>query len=381
MTEPKDARPIAADGMLHPVAWIAAALLVLNDHVLKAAWPGTVTGKLSDVAGLALFPLLLQGVWELLQRARVGRTVRSRSVFFLAAALTAVGFTLVKVVPACAEAYRWGLGASRWPLYVVLDWARDAPIHGVRRVMLARDVTDLVALPAVLLGLLANPRGRCLRLASSGVVIMLCLLISGPAAAEEDKTVLAHLRASVGPSGLFARWSTTAYLKSPTRDAHGSYTTSYGGTGLTLEIGPGVSAGDITYELFTIQLDWYGGRYFASDTLHLDRMNSELAPRLRALGMGFGVAWPLVAGSRWRMGAAAGYGTLIPDFRTAEGQVDTDTGFVTAAVSLGPRWPLVTTGGHPQSAVTLGLHARVAGGIGLEGGFASAALLGDLAFQ
>ena len=37
-------------GMLHPVALAALAVLVLNDHVWKARYPGWVTGKLSDVA-------------------------------------------------------------------------------------------------------------------------------------------------------------------------------------------------------------------------------------------------------------------------------------------------------------------------------------------
>ena len=39
-----------------PVAVVSLVLLVLNDHVLKQAWPGVVTGKLSDVAGLVVAP-------------------------------------------------------------------------------------------------------------------------------------------------------------------------------------------------------------------------------------------------------------------------------------------------------------------------------------
>ena len=47
--------------LLHP-AWLGAlAVLVLNDHVLKGAdlLPGLVTGKLSDLAGLVVAPVLL----------------------------------------------------------------------------------------------------------------------------------------------------------------------------------------------------------------------------------------------------------------------------------------------------------------------------------
>ena len=43
-----------------PVAVVSLVLLVLeDDHLLKQAWPGVVTGKLSDVAGLVVAPLLL----------------------------------------------------------------------------------------------------------------------------------------------------------------------------------------------------------------------------------------------------------------------------------------------------------------------------------
>ena len=43
----------------HPLSVAALVLLALNDHVLKQAWPGFVTGKLSDVAGLVVAPLVL----------------------------------------------------------------------------------------------------------------------------------------------------------------------------------------------------------------------------------------------------------------------------------------------------------------------------------
>ena len=56
---------VPGDGLLHPIPLVALAVLVLNDHWWKHAAPGAVTGKLSDVAGMAFFPLLLQGLWEI----------------------------------------------------------------------------------------------------------------------------------------------------------------------------------------------------------------------------------------------------------------------------------------------------------------------------
>ena len=41
---------------------VAVAVLVSNDHVLKQHFPGLITGKLSDFAGLFFFPLFLTDV-------------------------------------------------------------------------------------------------------------------------------------------------------------------------------------------------------------------------------------------------------------------------------------------------------------------------------
>lgn len=149
-------RTVAGAGLLHPLALGAMAVLALNDHWGKAAWPGLVTGKLSDVAGLLFFPLAVQAAWELV-RARGGRaTEPSRSVLVGAALATAVVFTLVKVSPAAAELYRLTFGALRWPLDAVLALARTSPLPPLSKVMLTRDVTDLVALPAVLVSVLVG---------------------------------------------------------------------------------------------------------------------------------------------------------------------------------------------------------------------------------
>lgn len=43
----------------HPIVLVALATWLINDHALKAAFPGVITGKLSDVAGLVAFPAIL----------------------------------------------------------------------------------------------------------------------------------------------------------------------------------------------------------------------------------------------------------------------------------------------------------------------------------
>lgn len=104
-------------GLLHPVALGAVAVLVVNDHVLKAAFPGVITGKLSDFAGMLFFPVMLQSAAEWLGVAPWA----DRRVAWACAAITAVGFAAVKT------------------------WTPAADAFGT-----LADPTDLVALPAVL---------------------------------------------------------------------------------------------------------------------------------------------------------------------------------------------------------------------------------------
>jgi hypothetical protein len=105
--------------LLHPVSLIAIATLVINDQVLKARWPSWWTGKLSDVAGMVFFPLLLSALCG-------GRWRRACIV------ATMLAFTLIKIwapaTAACEHVLGWLLGP----------------------VMILRDPTDLIALPFAL---------------------------------------------------------------------------------------------------------------------------------------------------------------------------------------------------------------------------------------
>ncbi|MFD9944581.1 hypothetical protein ACFWYW_48300 [Nonomuraea sp. NPDC059023] len=104
--------------LCHPATLVAALLLLVNDHLLKQAWPGFVTGKLSDVAGLVVAAPLLSLL--LLRKADLAATL-----------LTGALFTLVKTTETGAEA------AS-------LAWTFVAgPSH------VLADPSDLLALPAL----------------------------------------------------------------------------------------------------------------------------------------------------------------------------------------------------------------------------------------
>ena len=144
---------LPADGLLHPMSLVALGLLLLNDHVLKAVWPGALTGKLSDIAGLVFFPILVLSAGELvlvaLGRWR-GPTWRALT---LAAAGSATAFALVKILPDAAVAAGWLLGMAQWLLSLpirALAGTLDAPIVPT---LIVVDPTDLLALPFVTLAI------------------------------------------------------------------------------------------------------------------------------------------------------------------------------------------------------------------------------------
>ena len=160
LTSEARARRIArpANGLLDPVALVALAVLIANDQLLKAAWPGVVTGKLSDVAGLVVAPLVLQAAWEVGQWV-AGRWRRpSRTVLVVAIVVVGLAFAAVQVWAPATEAYRWGLGALQWPFRALAAFLTGASVPDVRPVVATPDAEDLLALPALALTWLVGRR-------------------------------------------------------------------------------------------------------------------------------------------------------------------------------------------------------------------------------
>lgn len=128
LTSPLCTRPELRPGraLLTPT-WLAAlAVLGVNDHLLKGAGvlPGSLTGKLSDLAGMVVAPALLAALLGLRSR---------RGLLWCHVAVGAV-FAAIKLSPAAADAWSWlmGLVGNAWVITV--------------------DPTDLIALPVLAIG-------------------------------------------------------------------------------------------------------------------------------------------------------------------------------------------------------------------------------------
>lgn len=158
MAEAAAPRPVPGDLLLHPGSIGALVLLVLNDHILKAAYPGVVTGKLSDVAGLILAPVVVVSIIEVVRSARGRPWGPSPTLAALAVAVVGLGFAAAKLFEPVAEAYRVGLGVLQWPFAAAVAVLRSVPVPGIQPVAFVADPTDLIALPALLLPLLLGRR-------------------------------------------------------------------------------------------------------------------------------------------------------------------------------------------------------------------------------
>jgi hypothetical protein len=133
---------------LHPIALASTALLVVNDHVLKAAYPGFVTGKLSDFAGMIVAPLVLMAALSALPLG-----TRARAWLpWVSALLVGILFSAAKTWAPATNAYEVTAALCRAPLRWAYALASGTPIW-TESIQLVRDPTDLIALP---MGLVAG---------------------------------------------------------------------------------------------------------------------------------------------------------------------------------------------------------------------------------
>jgi hypothetical protein len=140
---------------LSPVALAALAVLVLNDHLAKPWLHDEVTGKVSDVAGLILLPLLAAGAIEMAHDGACRLRDRPRPAplgagpMLVLTGLSGAAFAAAKTWGPATRAYELGMGGLQWVPALVVAAATGRSLPPVRPVTLVADPTDLLALLAL----------------------------------------------------------------------------------------------------------------------------------------------------------------------------------------------------------------------------------------
>lgn len=144
-----------------PVFLVGLVVLVVNDHVLKRRVPGAMTGKLSDLAGLTIFPMLVVAVVEVAHWFGGRQEWRATSATFAASAVATVGgFAAIKTIGPVGDLYRTTLGWSQWMLSAVPRFLVGGDVGVPHRAELIADRSDLIAAPMVLISLWIGSRLR-----------------------------------------------------------------------------------------------------------------------------------------------------------------------------------------------------------------------------
>ncbi|MFF5051940.1 hypothetical protein ACFY1S_01980 [Micromonospora sp. NPDC000663] len=205
---PRDGAPTTLSWLCHPSTLLALAVLVVNDHVLKAAFPGLLTGKLSDVAGLVLTPPLVAVLLTLL----VPR-LPARAAALVALASVGAGFAVVK-----SSGYAAELASSAWTVLAGPSLVRA-------------DRTDLLTLPALALAWWSWTRSRRRPVRRRTARAVRLLVVLPPAVLAVAATSAVYYPYAVGTALLDGQPAISAGMGYdsqdwPTRPADGSWLVS-----------------------------------------------------------------------------------------------------------------------------------------------------------
>lgn len=137
------------NGLRHPVVICMFALWVLNDHFLKAAFGNAITGKLSDVAGLIVFPVFLVAIAEWIGFWTHKPAPCSRAILMVSLVGTGLFFFMLNLSTAFSDGVSLLLGGVQWPFRTGWAWLSGDRIPELTSVHSTPDWTDALTLPAL----------------------------------------------------------------------------------------------------------------------------------------------------------------------------------------------------------------------------------------
>lgn len=149
-----------AEYLLSPLFIIPVLVLIANDHFLKEMWPGLITGKLSDLAGMCFFPVLMVAIVEASCFLIDKRIYATPYWFTTASMIVAVGFALVKLVQPLADAYAYSVGALRWVIVAPVNQLLGESTPPITKIVIINDPTDVLMIVGVLVGVWIGYRWR-----------------------------------------------------------------------------------------------------------------------------------------------------------------------------------------------------------------------------
>lgn len=182
--------------LAHPLTLGAIGLLLVNDHVLRRAWPSALTGKLGDLAWLFFIPLVAAAAVALVLPGRG----HARAAGALAYAIVGIAFTLAKTVPWAHAAV---VAAAEALFGFEVGWRRDP--------------TDLIALAGLLASAVLwvrTPEPRAGRPGLSapgwaGLVMAMLLTVANSPAPDPGVYCLEALEGEVHAHAAYSSWRST----------------------------------------------------------------------------------------------------------------------------------------------------------------------------
>ena len=124
-------------------------LWLLNDHLLKDLYANMWTGKLSDVAGLVVFPLIPVALYEFFCVWKNKSSTQTTAILHMSLLATGLLLIGINLSQTCSDLCCQVLGTLQWPIRGLLNAVKGEAWPPLMPVSATPDPTDLLTLPAL----------------------------------------------------------------------------------------------------------------------------------------------------------------------------------------------------------------------------------------